>query len=129
MGFQFATNRLDFLNVGAKNVLQTAYFLIYLFVITVTLWRVGDFAVDRYITVNREKLNENLVDQIVPLLKRLFHILLLFVAGAIVAGYFGIDVLAISAALGLSGLAIALAAKDTITNENKVLLPDGNGQW
>jgi small-conductance mechanosensitive channel len=116
MGFQFATNRLDFLNVGIKSVLQTVYFLIYTFVFTVTLWRAGDFALDRYIRVNREKLNENLVDQIVPLTKRLFHIVLLFVAGAFVAGHFGINVLAISASLGLSGLAIALAAKDTITN-------------
>lgn len=116
MGFQFATNRLDFLGEGIKNVLQTVYFLLYLFVFTVTIWRISDYAVDRYINTNRHKLNETLVDQIVPLTKRLFHIVLLFVSGAILAGQFGINVLAIASALGLSGLAIALAAKDTITN-------------
>ena len=41
---------------------------------------------------------------------------MVLIALLIAASYFGIDVLAISAALGLTGFAIALAAKDTITN-------------
>jgi small-conductance mechanosensitive channel len=49
-------------------------------------------------------------------LKRLAHFALLLIAVVIAASYFGVDVLAISAALGLSGFALALAAKDTITN-------------
>lgn len=116
LGFQFATNRLDFLSDDFRQLLQTVYFLLYLFVITATVWRVGDFAVDRYMRVNKHKLNENLVNQMMPLMKRSAHIVILIVAGAILAGHFGVDVLAISAALGLSGFALALAAKDTITN-------------
>jgi small-conductance mechanosensitive channel len=116
MGFQFATNRFEFLDAGIKSVLQTVYFLIYLFVITVSLWRISDYSIDRYVSANKKKLNENLVDQIMPLTKRLFHIVLIILAMVIMAAHFGIDLLAISAALGLSGLAIALAAKDTITN-------------
>jgi small-conductance mechanosensitive channel len=116
LGFQFATLRLDFLSDEIKQLLQTVYFLLYLFVFTTTAWRVGDFAVDRFIKQNKETLNENLVAQMIPLLKRIMHFAILIVAGVILAAYFGIDVLAISAALGLSGFALALAAKDTITN-------------
>ena len=116
LGFQIATRRLTFLNDGIQQLLQTSYFLLYLFVILATVWRVGDFLVDRYIANNAETMNQYLVTQLVPLLKRLAHIALVLIALLIAASYFGIDVLAISAALGLTGFAIALAAKDTITN-------------
>jgi small-conductance mechanosensitive channel len=116
IGFQFATARLDFLDDNIEQLLQTSYFMLYLLVILATVWRAGDFLVDWYITGNSEKMNQNLVTQIVPLLKRLAHFTLILIAAVIAAGYFGINVLAISAALGLSGFALALAAKDTITN-------------
>jgi len=116
LGFQFATLRVDFLGDESKQLLQTVYFLLYLVVITTTAWRVGDFAVDRFTTQNKDSLNQNLVEQMMPLMKRLAHIAILIVSGAVLATHFGIDVLAISAALGLSGFALALAAKDTITN-------------
>ena len=64
----------------------------------------------------KEQLDENLVGQVVPLLKRLTHLALLILAGLILAAHFGINVLAISAALGITGFAIALAAQDTIAN-------------
>jgi len=116
LGFQFATTRLDFLDESIQQVLQASYFLLYLFVILATVWRAGDFLVDWYITSNQEKMNKNLVSQIVPMLKRITHIFLVFIAVVIAASYFGIDILAITTALGLGGFALALAAKDTITN-------------
>jgi len=116
LGFQFATTRLDFLDDSLEQLLQTSYFLLYLVVILATIWRAGDFLVDWYIAGRSEHMNKNLVTQVVPMLKRLAHITLIIITGLVVAGYFGIDVLALSAALGLSGFALALAAKDTITN-------------
>jgi MscS family membrane protein len=116
LGFQFVTKRMDFLSDDVKQLLQSVYFILYLFVIVATIWRLGDFAADQYVQRNKEKLNANLVDQIFPMLKRMFHLLLAFLGGAILAAYFGINILAVSTALGLSGFAIALAAKDSITN-------------
>jgi len=116
IGFQFATARLEFLDDNIEQLLQTSYFMLYLLVVLATVWRAGDFLVDWYITGNSENMNKNLVTQVVPMLKRLAHIALIIITGVVVAGYFGIDVLALSAALGLSGFALALAAKDTITN-------------
>ena len=116
VGFQFATARLNFLSESIQQLLQTSYFLLYLFVILATVRRAGDFLVDWYITGNKEKMNSNLVDQIVPVMKRLAHIVLNLIAVLISAAYFGVDILALSATLGLGGFALALAAKDSITN-------------
>ena len=80
------------------------------------VWRVGDFLVDWYIVQHKDHLDDNLVKQLVPLLKRLSHMALAIVAGLIMAAHFGINVLAVTAALGITGFAIALAAQNTIAN-------------
>jgi small-conductance mechanosensitive channel len=116
VGFQIATSQLDFLSASAKDILESVYFILYLFVAVAAVWRVGDVAVDWYIDQHKEHLDGNLVQQVVPLLKRLTHLALLILAGLILAAHFGINVLAITAALGITGFAIALAAQDTIAN-------------
>ncbi len=127
IGFQVATSRLDFLSETATDILATVYFILYLFVAVSAIWRVGDATVDWYIEKQRDHLDANLVDQAVPLLKRLSHIALVIVGGIVLAGYFNINVLTISAALGLTGFAVALAAQDTIANiiSGLVIMFDG----
>jgi len=116
IGFQIATSQLDFLSDTATEILENVYFILYLFVAVAAVWRVGDYSVDWYIAQRKEHLDDNLVAQVVPLLKRLTHLALVILAGLILAAHFGINVLAISAALGITGFAIALAAQDTIAN-------------
>jgi small-conductance mechanosensitive channel len=116
IGFQIATSRLEFLSDAAKEVLESVYFILYLFVVVAAVWRLGDYLVDWYTEKNREQMDANLVAQVVPLLKRLTHLVLLILGGLVLAAHFGINVLAISAALGITGFAIALAAQDTIAN-------------
>jgi small-conductance mechanosensitive channel len=116
IGFQIATSQLEFLSDTATDILEDVYFILYLFVAVAAVWRVGDYSVDWYIAQRREQLDANLVGQVVPLLKRLTHLALIILAGLILAAHFGINVLAISAALGITGFAIALAAQDTIAN-------------
>jgi small-conductance mechanosensitive channel len=115
-GFQIITSRLDFIEGAAKTILENTYFILYLLVIVATAWRVGDAAVDWYEVQRGDKLNKNLVQQVFPLLKRLSHMFLAIIFLVVLAGHFGINVLAVSAALGLGGFAIALAAQDTISN-------------
>jgi MscS family membrane protein len=112
MGFQFITLRAAFLS---GDVFETVYVLLYWFVAVAIGWRSIDFASVWYLdhlTTEKKKLPESMV----TLLKRLSQITLIFVASAILLGYFGVNILAVSAALGLGGFAIALAAKDSITN-------------
>ncbi len=54
--------------------------------------------------------------QVIPLLKRISHLASLILGGLILAAHYEVNVLAISAALGITGFAIALAAQDTIAN-------------
>jgi small-conductance mechanosensitive channel len=112
MGFQFVTNQAAFVS---GDVFETIYFLLYWFVAVAIAWRSIDFASVWYLdhlTTEEKKLPESMV----TLLKRLSQITLIFIASAILLGYFGVNILAVSAALGLGGFAIALAAKDSITN-------------
>jgi len=73
IGFQIITSRLDFIEGVAKTILENTYFILYLLVVVATAWRVGDAAVDWYVEQKKAQLNENLVKQIFPLLKRLTH--------------------------------------------------------
>jgi small-conductance mechanosensitive channel len=112
MGFQFITIRAAFLS---GDVFETIYFFLYWFVAVAIAWRSIDFASAWYLdhlTTEERQLPESMV----TLLKRLSQITLIFIASAILLGYFGVNILAVSAALGLGGFAIALAAKDSITN-------------
>jgi small-conductance mechanosensitive channel len=112
IGFQFITIRAAFLS---GDVFETIYFLLYWFVAVAIAWRSINFASTWYLdhqTTEERQLPETMV----TLLKRLSQITLIFIASGILLGYFGVNILAVSAALGLGGFAIALAAKDSITN-------------
>ncbi|MBN1871114.1 MAG: mechanosensitive ion channel [Candidatus Omnitrophica bacterium] len=63
-----------------------------------------------------EKTKTNVDDEFLPLVKKLAIFLLWTIVTLIVMGRFGIDTKGIVAALGVSSIAIALAAQDTISN-------------
>jgi len=112
MGFQFVTNRADFVS---GDVFQTIYFLLYWFVIVAIIWRSIDFASAWYLDHYQDE-EHTLPESIVPLLKRISQIILILIAGAVLLGYFGVNILAIAAALGLGGFAgdrIDVPAVDT----------------
>lgn len=46
IGFQLATSQLDFLSDTAEKILESVYFVLYLFVTVAAVWRLGDTAVD-----------------------------------------------------------------------------------
>jgi small-conductance mechanosensitive channel len=116
IGFQIATIRLEFITGIWQSWLQFTYFLLYWFVATATIWRSIDFSEQWYIERKGPDIDANLRDQLLPLAARLAHICLIFVAIGVLLGYFGVDLLATAAVLGLGGFALSLAAKDTITN-------------
>jgi len=55
-------------------------------------------------------------DEFIPLLKRLTNIIIWVISGSVILSNFGININALIATLGVSSLAIALAAQDTIAN-------------
>jgi small-conductance mechanosensitive channel len=80
------------------------------------MWRTVDFLIQWYGEHQPPGADQALSQQALILLQRLARIVLAFAGGLVLLAHFGIDVLAVSAALGLSGFAIALAAQDTISN-------------
>jgi MscS family membrane protein len=116
VGFQVATSLLSFTNETIDALLKNVYFVLYWFVIVATLWRTIDFLVQWYREHLAPGADEALSEQALILLQRLGRITLTVAGGIVLLAHFRVDVLAVSAALGLSGFAIALAAQDTISN-------------
>ena len=116
LGFQLTTTWLAFTNETIDALLENVYFVLYWFVILATLWRSIDFVIYYYSDTLSVDADQALSEQALILLKRLSRIVLLVAGSIILLAHFGIDMLAVSATLGLTGFAIALAAKDTITN-------------
>ena len=116
LGFQVATFRLPFLSDTIKSMLETVYFVLYLYVFTATIWRSIDFSMQWYLDNQDPDSDKTLSRTMVLFLSRVSHMLLLILGIAAFLAYFGVSLLAITAALGLTGFAISLSLKDTISN-------------
>ncbi len=110
------TAQLAFISAGVKVFLSDAYFIVVLALLLRIAWRSIGVA-DQWF---REKLAEEDREQdlapIITLLARLGRIGLVIAGGTILLSHFGVNVGALSAALGIGGLAISLAAQDTIAD-------------
>jgi len=116
IGFQIATFRLSFLSDNARGFFETAYFILYLYVFIATIWRIIDFSMQWYLDNQDPDADKTLSKAMMLFLGRMSHILLLILGIAAFLAYFGVSLLAITAALGLTGFALSLSLKDTISN-------------
>lgn len=111
-----ATIRLTFLRAGLKVLLSDVYFVVALALVIRIIFKVIDladgWAHQRITQAGREGELEN----VTVLLTRLGRVVTAVVGVIILLAHFGVDVTALSAALGLGGLAITLAAQDTIAD-------------
>jgi small-conductance mechanosensitive channel len=112
----FATKRLVFVSADLKLLLIDLYFVLALVLGVQMVWKLIDLA-DR---VYRERLaREGRKDELAPiitLLVRLSQVVVAVAGISILLSHFGIHITALAAALGLSSLAISLAARDTIAD-------------
>lgn len=114
--FYFATLRLDFLSPGLKTILGDIYFTLALLLTTLIVWTLVDIGFEYY----RDKaVAEDRGDQLVPLLLltlRITRVVIIAVASYILLAHHGINISAFIAALGIGGLALSLAAQDTLAD-------------
>lgn len=113
---QFATNRLDFLSAELKDFLSDLYFVLAWVLLLRITWRLINLAVEQV----SQKLNlRGRGDEITPVIRLLDYsakaISVMIFLGILLA-HFGINLYAFIAALGIGGLALSLALKDTIAN-------------
>jgi small-conductance mechanosensitive channel len=113
---QFATQRLTFIRAEPKDILSDVYFLVGLAVALQAGWRLIDLVARWYGERSVQAGREEELAPLITLLGRIFRVLLLLTGLVILLSYFGANTTAFAAALALGGLAISLAARDTIAD-------------
>ena len=112
----FATNRLTFLSAELKKTLSDVYFVLGLILSLRILWSLIGLAHDWQREALKEAGRVDELDPVLMLFTRMGRIVLVAVAFTMLLSYFGINVTALTAALGIGGLALTLAAQDTLSD-------------
>jgi MscS family membrane protein len=99
-----------------KRAVLDILFLAGAFLVFLVLWRTLDVMVNAYDHSLADSARQAELEPALQLLTRLAHMLLVILVVTITLGHFGINVAALAAAVGLVGLALSLAAKDTIAD-------------
>jgi small-conductance mechanosensitive channel len=111
----FATRRLPFLDPEWKQWLESIYFTLIVVLITWILWKLIDLGFEWY--RERQAAQEGDRSNVLPsFLRRTFHLILVIVSLAIISNEFGVNLTVLLILLGIGGLAVSLAAQDTISD-------------
>jgi small-conductance mechanosensitive channel len=113
---EYATKRLQFISVELKAIISDIYFILFVTVIFLVLWKLIDFAVEWYTNTRDGVDDTEKAETITALVKRTGQIVLILGYAMIVLDHFGINIMVAMAALGIGGLALSLAAQDTLAD-------------
>ena len=112
----FSTLRLTFVSARLKTFLSDAYFVVGLLLAAVITLKLidlsGEWSRERAVEEGRESQLEPLI----LLLSRVGRVFVVILGVTVLLSYFGVNVTAFAAAVGLGGLSISLAAKDTVAD-------------
>lgn len=112
----YSFNFKSILNENAARLLAQSFFVIFAAVVAFFLQRIAAAIYDwcaKRIAVRTKTKHD---DEFIPLLKKVTNVIIWTIMCLIVLSNFGININALIATLGVSSLAIALAAQDTIAN-------------
>lgn len=115
LGFYWGFQRLHF-GPGVDNFFAHTFTFIFTLNVTWLIVRTLDAIIQEYLTPLVSKTESDLDDQLLPLLRKLIKIILWTLGIVIGLNNIGFDVGAVIAGLGIGGLALALAAQDTVKN-------------
>jgi MscS family membrane protein len=109
---------ISYMNLGSSisYYLGLGVFAAIALLIANSLKKIIDLILIRYLKQLAERTESKIDDQLLHLIQNVVGVFLYAVAIIIVLGQFGIRVDALLASLGIAGLAISLAAKDTLSN-------------
>jgi small-conductance mechanosensitive channel len=116
IGIQFGTLRLTFIDVMVKQWLNQIYSAIYVVAATIIVWRLLDVFIEYYQEEVEPERDINQTDTLLILLHRVGRVLIITISLIMLLSINNINVNALIAALGVGGLAISLAAQDTLSN-------------
>jgi len=112
----FATARLDFVSADLKHVLRDVYFLAGGILLAVIGFRLVNLGFEQYQEHVVPEEDRERLDPILTLLRRISIVVLVATAAIIILSHFGVNVTALTATLGIAGLALSLAAQDTLSD-------------
>ena len=111
-----ATYRLTFVGVGLKTILGDVYFVAGLVLVVRAIFRLIDLADGWTRQRMLEAGRQGEVEHLNVLLTRVARVVTGLLGLIVLLAHFGVNVTALSAALGLGGLSVTLAAQDTIAD-------------
>lgn len=115
LGFYWGFNRLDF-SEGVNNFFVHMFVVIFTLNVTWLIIRTIDSLIEEYIMPIVSKSESDLDDQLMPIIRKTSKAILWSLGIIIGLNNAGFDVAALIAGLGIGGLALALAAQDTVKN-------------
>ncbi len=115
IGVWFAIGRLSFPE-GTMNWIDKVYWVMIALTITWLLARLVDALIKEYIVPLTQKTEGDLDDQIVPIIRKAIRAAIWILGIIIALNNAGYNVAALLAGLGIGGIALAMAAKDTVAN-------------
>lgn len=115
LGFYWGFNRLHF-NDGVDTFFANVFIIIFILNVTWLIARVVDSLIEEYVVPAVEKSDSDFDDQLLPVLRKTVKAVIWGFGVVIAMSNSGFDVGALIAGLGIGGLALALAAQDTVKN-------------
>ncbi|MGD8864712.1 MAG: mechanosensitive ion channel family protein [Anaerolineales bacterium] len=113
---RFGVERLDFLPVDWGTWIEDIFFVLYLAVATLAVWRLIGELSRWYQAEISHRTETDLDNQLIPFFRRLLQILLVMIALIIMLSHFEADISALVTTLGVGSLAVALAAQETLAD-------------
>jgi MscS family membrane protein len=108
--------RLAFLPSDWGVWIEQSFFVLYLAVITLAIWRLIGELSSWYRDEISERTDTDLDNQLIPFFRRLLQILLVMIGLIILLSHFEADISALVTTLGVGSLAVALAAQETLSD-------------
>ena len=112
----YATGRLSFLSVFLKQTLNQLYYALLIIALSSILWKLVDFSLEWYQKKSIDDERWEHRKMLLPLVRRAVLGLLVTIAVTIILNNYGVNVTALLAVLGIGGLALSLAAQDTLSD-------------
>jgi len=109
------TDRLRFIGVRFNQTLKDIFFILTLSLIIWILWKVVDLSADWY-SKKQASAGREEIKPVIQMVSKFIQIVTGIIGITILLSYFGVNITSLTTALGIGGLAISLAAKDTVSD-------------
>lgn len=114
-GIWWGFERLNF-KVGMDQFFDHVFMIVYVLNITWMIARTLDAVIEEYLVPITEKSESDLDDQLMPIVRKGLRTVIWALGIIVGLNNAGFDVAALIAGLGIGGLALAMAAKDSVSN-------------